>query len=79
MPRTSLGECTSNNTNLHKKQEKNAHRKQFRCCLCQQILRAHKFTHATCGTAGDICTSLVRCCTTCKEESGVTGINVFGG
>ena len=31
------------------------------------------------GTTGDICTSSVTCCTTCKEEPGVAGISLNGG
>ena len=31
------------------------------------------------GTAGDICTSSVTCCATCKEESGVAGSTFDGG
>ena len=30
-------------------------------------------------TGGDICTSLVTCCATCKEESGVAGSTFDGG
>ena len=35
--------------------------------------------HATWGTAGDICTSSVTCCATCKEESEVAGSTLDGG
>ena len=47
------------------------------------VVFASKFrcinSHATWGTTGDICTSSVTCCTTCKEEPGVAGISFDGG
>ena len=75
MSKASLGKYNrpSKNSKLYKKSMKRiptrnnfvvAFASKFRCIS----------PHATWGTAeGDICTSSVTCCLTCKEESGVAG------
>ena len=75
MSKASLGKYNrpSKNSKLYKKSMKRiptrnnfvvAFASKFRCIN----------PHATWGTAeGDICTSSVTCCLTCKEESGVAG------
>ena len=75
MSKASLGKHNrpSKNSKLYKKSMKRiptrnnfvvAFASKFRCIN----------PHATWGTAeGDICTSSVTCCLTCKEESGVAG------
>ena len=80
MPKTSLGKCKrpSKNSKLYKKSKKIIHtRSNF------VVVFASKFKcinpHALWGMAGDICTSSVMCCATCKEESGVLGSTFDGG
>ena len=80
MSKTSPGKYKrpSKNSKLYKKTEKRIHtRSNF------VVIFASKFRcinpHATCGTAGDICTFSVTCCATCKEESGVAGSTFDGG
>ena len=74
MSKTSLGKYKrpSKNSKLSKKSLKRIH-----ATSNFVVFFASKFRcinpHATWGMAGDICTSSITFCTTCKEESGVTG------
>ena len=67
----------STNSKLYKKTKKRIHtRSNFVVVFASKIRCINP--HATWGTAGDICTSSVTCCATCKEESGVAG-SIFDG
>ena len=63
---------------MYKKTKKRIHtRSNFVVVFASKIRCINP--HATWGTAGDICTSSVTCCATCKEESGVAGSTFDGG
>ena len=74
MLKTSLGKykTPSKNSKLYKKSKKRIHTRSNFVVVFASKSRCIN-PHATWGTAGDICTSSVTCCTTCKEESGVAG------
>ena len=80
MSKTSLGKYKrpSKNSKLYKKSKKRIHtRSNFVVAFASKFRCINP--HATWGTAGDICTSSVTCCTTYKEESGVAGSTFDGG
>ena len=74
MSKTSLGKYKrpSKNSKLYKKSKKRIHTRSNFVVIFASKSRCIN-PHATWGTTGDICTSSVTCCTTCKEESGVAG------
>ena len=79
MSKTSLGKYKrpSKNSKLYKKSKKRIHTRSNFVVVFASKSRCIN-PHATWGTAGDICTSSVTCCATCKEESGVAG-SIFDG
>ena len=72
MSKTSLGKYKrpSKNSKLYKKSKKRIHTRSNFVVVFASKSRCIN-PHATWGTAGDICTSSVTCCATCKEEPGV--------
>ena len=80
MSKSSLGKYKrpSKNSKLHRKSEKRIHtRSNFVAVFASKFICINP--HATWSKAGDICTSSVTCCATCKEESGVAGSTFDGG
>ena len=80
MSKTSLGKYKrpSKNSKLYKKRKNRMHTRSNFVVVFASKSRCIN-PHATWGTAGDICTSSVTCCATCKEESEVAGSTFDGG
>ena len=74
MSKTSLEKYRkpSKNLKLYKRSKKRIHtRSNFVVVFASKFRRINP--HAMWDTAGDICTSSVTCCATCKEEFRVAG------